>query len=153
MNIEYRDRLVRIWGIFLMLIFCTLIQREDIHRKYRRNKIQTNSRTIIILFYRHNKKRRPFFQQLYWLKIKAEYIRSTVSIANKYRIHQIIYTWKFLTIIQAKLLINQSNNHTINQPVQMADMNYVLIPFEGNIIHGDPTVIKLFLQQTKEIYK
>ena len=32
-------------------------------------------------------------------------------------------------------------------------INYLLIPFEGNISPGDPTGIKLYLQATMEIYK
>ena len=33
----------------------------------------------------------------------------------------------------------------------MADVNSVLIPFEGNIYPGDPTGLKLYLQGTKKI--
>ena len=32
-------------------------------------------------------------------------------------------------------------------------VNYVLIPFKGNINPGDPQGIKLYLQATKEIEK
>ena len=35
----------------------------------------------------------------------------------------------------------------------MADVNYLLSAFEGNINHGDPTGIKLYLQATKDIDK
>ena len=35
----------------------------------------------------------------------------------------------------------------------MAAVNCVLIPSEGNINHGDPTGLKYFLQETKEIDK
>ena len=119
MNIEYRDSIVRIWGIFRMFIFCKLIQREEIPQRGYRKKLQSNSRTIIILFYRQNKKRRSFRQQLHWLKIKAEYIKSTVSTANKNKIHQIIYTLTVLTRTQSQLIINQFNHLNINQPVQM----------------------------------
>ena len=59
-----------------------------------------------------------------------------------------------LTIRELQLLINKFNNLNINQQVHMADtINYVLIQFEGNIHSGDPTVIKLYLQATKEIDK
>ena len=53
---------------------------------------------------------------------------------------------------QAHILINQFNNIYINQQVQMADLflNYVLIPFEGNINTGYPKGIKLYLKATKE---
>ena len=35
----------------------------------------------------------------------------------------------------------------------MEDVNYVLIPFEGNINYGYPTGIKLCFQATREIDK
>ena len=35
----------------------------------------------------------------------------------------------------------------------MADVNYVIIPYEGNINPGDPTGTNIYLQATKEIYK
>ena len=54
---------------------------------------------------------------------------------------------------QSQLLINQFNHLNINQPVHMAGVNSVLIPFEGGINHGDPTGIKTFLQATKDIDK
>ena len=41
----------------------------------------------------------------------------------------------------------------INQPVQMAAVNYVLIPFEVAITAGYPMAIKLYLQASKYIYK
>ena len=60
-----------------------------------------------------------------------------------------------LTIIQAQILINQFNNLSINQQVHMAYpvVNYVIIPFEGNIHPVDPQGIKFYLQEKKEIYK
>ena len=138
---------------FWVVIFGTLIWREDIPQKGSNNKCQPNARNKIVLFYRNSKKRRSFCQQPYQLQIKMEYIRSNVSIANKNRIHQIIYTWTVLTRRQAQLIINQFNHININQPFHIEAVNYVLIPFEGNINHGDPTEIKLFLQATKEIDK
>ena len=58
-----------------------------------------------------------------------------------------------MTNLQAQTLINGFNHINTNQPVKMADMNDVLSPFEGNINTGDITVIKLYLQSTKEIDK
>ena len=55
--------------------------------------------------------------------------------------------------IQSQLLINQFNHININKPVHMMDLNYMIIPFEGNINPGYPTGIKLYLQSTKEIDK
>ena len=55
----------------------------------------------------------------------------------------------FLTRIQAQILINRFNHININQPFQMADVKYVLIPFEGNINSGDPTGIKIYPQAAK----
>ena len=84
---------------------------------------------------------------------KTEYIKLTVSIANKIRIYQIRYSWMVLRNLQAQTTINWFNHLKINQPVQMAAVNYVLSPFEGNINTGDPMGIKLDLQVTKEIDK
>ena len=58
-----------------------------------------------------------------------------------------------LTILQAQILTNNFNHIQINQPVKMADVNDVISSLEGNINPGDPTVIKLCLQATKEIDK
>ena len=58
-----------------------------------------------------------------------------------------------LTSLQYQILINGFNHLNINQPVQMADVNSVLSPFEGNTNPGDPTGFKLHLQATKDIYK
>ena len=60
-----------------------------------------------------------------------------------------------LTRRQAQKLINQFKNLSINRQFQMAApvVKYVLIPFEGNINHGDPQVIKLYPQATKDIDK
>ena len=58
-----------------------------------------------------------------------------------------------LTSLQVQTPINRFNHLNINQPVQMAALNYVLIPSEGNINPGYPTGIKLYLQATKEIDK
>ena len=38
----------------------------------------------------------------------------------------------------------------INQPVQMAAVNFLLLPFEGKTNPGDATGIKLYLEETKE---
>ena len=105
------------------------------------------------LFYGHNKNRRSFCQQLHWLQIKVEYIRPSVSIANKIIMHNSIYTWTVLTRRQAQLLINQFSHRNISQPVHMSAVNYVLIPSEGNIHHGYPTGLRRFLWATKEIDK
>ena len=56
-----------------------------------------------------------------------------------------------LISLQSKILINIFNHININQPVQMATVNYVLSPFEGNIYSGDLTGLKLYPQATKEI--
>ena len=58
-----------------------------------------------------------------------------------------------LTSLQAQPLIKSFNNLNTNQPVQTEAVNYVLIPFEGNINPGDPTGLKLYLQATKDIDK
>ena len=60
-----------------------------------------------------------------------------------------------LEIIQAKLLISQLNNLNINTLVQTMEspVEYVLIPSEGNVNHGDPQGLKLYLQAIKEIEK
>ena len=58
-----------------------------------------------------------------------------------------------LMSLQAKTLINRFNHLNINQPVNMADVDYLLIPFEGNINHGYSTGIKIYLQATKDIDK
>ena len=57
------------------------------------------------------------------------------------------------TSLQAQKFINQFNDLDINQPVHMAAVNYVLSPFEGNTIPGDPTRLKTDLQATKYIDK
>ena len=54
-----------------------------------------------------------------------------------------------LTILQAQILKNRFNHLYINQPVYMAAVKYVLIPFEGYIHTGDTTGIKLYLQAKK----
>ena len=55
-----------------------------------------------------------------------------------------------LTIIEAQLLINNSNNLNINQKNHMAaPINYVLRQFEGNINTGDPTGIKTLSSSNK----
>ena len=53
---------------------------------------------------------------------------------------------------QAPILINQFNNISTNQQVQMAStvVNYVLIPFRENINPGDPQGLKLYLKAIKE---
>ena len=56
-------------------------------------------------------------------------------------------------ILQAQALINWFNHLNINQPVHMAAVNDVFIPFEGNINPGYPTGIKLYPQATNEIDK
>ena len=56
-------------------------------------------------------------------------------------------------ILQAQALINWFNHLNVDQPVQMADVNHMIIPFEGNINPGDPTGLKLYLQATKDIDK
>ena len=58
-----------------------------------------------------------------------------------------------LTSLQAQPLNIVFNNLNTNQPVQTEAVNYVLIPFEGNINPGDPTGLKLYLQATKDIDK
>ena len=74
---------------------------------------------------------------------------TNVSIENKIRMHQIRYTWMVLTILQAQTLINRFNHLNINQKFQMVAVNDMIIPFEGNIDHGYPMGIKLYLQETK----
>ena len=59
-----------------------------------------------------------------------------------------------MTRIQAQILINQFNNLNINQKFQMTAataVNYVLIPFEGNINPGNQQGIKIYFQAKKEI--
>ena len=73
----------------------------------------------------------------------------TISIVNKNIIHQIIYTLIVLTSLQSQTLMNFFIHLNINQPVQMADVKYVLGPFEGKINPGDTTRLKLCLQETK----
>ena len=102
----------------------------------------------------HNKKRQSFCQQQHRSQKKTEYIRLTASIGNKNRINQFIRTLIVLTRIKAQLLVNQFNDlNIIHQLVQMAAVNYVLRPFEGNINPRDSIVIKLYLRATKEIHK
>ena len=139
--------------IFLILIFGTLIRIEEIPRKGSSKKCQSIPSTIIVLFYRHNWKRRSFFHQTQQSGKKTEWIKSTVSIANKILIHQIRYTLMVLTCLQSKTLINQVNHISFNQPVHMAAVNGMLIPFQGNINNGDSTGLKLYLWGTKEIDK
>ena len=55
--------------------------------------------------------------------------------------------------LQAQTLINRFKHLEINQPVHIADVNYVLSPFEGNINTGYPTGLKIYLHSTKEIDK
>ena len=55
-----------------------------------------------------------------------------------------------LTRRQEPLLINQFNHLNTDQPFQMAAVNYVLSPFEGNTNPGYPTGLKLYLQATIE---
>ena len=57
------------------------------------------------------------------------------------------------TSLQKQTIINIINHINIDQPFKMADVNYVLIPFEGNINTGYPTVLKLHPQETKDIDK
>ena len=56
---------------------------------------------------------------------------------------------------QAHIFMNNINNISINQQVQMVATvdNYVLIPIKGNINLGDPQGIKIYLQEKKEIEK
>ena len=54
-----------------------------------------------------------------------------------------------LIILQAQTLINWSKQIDINQPARMADLNYMLSLFKGNIDPGDPAGIKLYFQATK----
>ena len=58
-----------------------------------------------------------------------------------------------LTSLQTKTLINCFNHLNINQPVQIAVVNYVLRPFEGKINPGYPKGLKLYLQANKNIDK
>ena len=59
----------------------------------------------------------------------------------------------FLTRLQEQTLIKQFNHIYMNQLVQIASVNYVLRPFEGNINPGDPKAIKIYPQATKGIDK
>ena len=52
---------------------------------------------------------------------------------------------------EAQKLINWFDYIIINQLVQMSAVNDVIILFEGNINIGDPTGLKLYLQEMKEI--
>ena len=56
-------------------------------------------------------------------------------------------------IIKAQLLINHFKHISLNQPVHIAAVNYVLSPFEGNMNILDPMGLKLYLRETKEIDK
>ena len=58
-----------------------------------------------------------------------------------------------LIILQAQRLIHSFNHININQPVHMTAANNVLIPLEGNINPWNPTGIKLYYQETKNIDK
>ena len=60
-----------------------------------------------------------------------------------------------VTRSQAHILINQFSNLSINQQFHMDApvVNYSLIPFEDNINPGDLEGLKLYLQETKDIYK
>ena len=58
-----------------------------------------------------------------------------------------------LASLQSQTLINWLNLISINEPVQMAAVNYVPIPFERKMDPGDPTSFKLYLQTTKKIDK
>ena len=57
--------------------------------------------------------------------------------------------------IQAQILINEFNDLSINQEVQMAApvLNYVLSPFEGKIYPGDLQRLKCYTKSTNDIYK
>ena len=55
-----------------------------------------------------------------------------------------------MNIRQSQILINQFNNLNINQQFHMeSPINYDLSPFEGNINHGYPMGVKLYLQAKK----
>ena len=58
-----------------------------------------------------------------------------------------------LVSLQVQKPINLFNHINSNKLVQTEAVNYVLIPFEGNINPEDPTGIRLYLQATKEIDK
>ena len=60
-----------------------------------------------------------------------------------------------MTISQAQIIINQFSNLSINKQVHMdaPGVNYVLIPFEGNINPGYKQGLKIYLQSTKDIDK
>ena len=50
--------------------------------------------------------------------------------------------------------MNQLKNLNITQQVHMsAPVNYLLNPFEGNINHGDPKGLKIYLKAKEEIDK
>ena len=69
-----------------------------------------------------------------------------------------------LTIRQVQSLIAPFNILSSNPEVQVQDnrpvqimaspqVNYLIIPIEGNINPGEPQVIKLYVQTTQEIEK
>ena len=81
-------------------------------------------------------------------------LSSNVSIVRQNATRYTLQTCVLFMIRQAQILINQFIKLPINQQVQMAaPMNYVLIPFEGNINPGYTQGLKLYLQATQEIYK
>ena len=99
-------------------IFVNLIWIEEIPHTDSSEKSQLITHTIIVLFYRYNKKRRIFYHWPHqtWNKLASWYTS---------------HTWMVLIRRQAQVLINQSNNINLNQPFQMADpvLSYVLSPF------------------------
>ena len=140
-NRHFKKILGTIQKTFVLLIFGNLIQRDDIPQTGSSDWCQLITRVIIVLFYRHNKNRQSFCNQPYWLQNK---------IATWYTLQ----TWMVLARRQTQILINQFNNISINQQVNMAaPVNYVISPFEGNINHGYSIGIRLYLQYTKDIDK
>ena len=101
---------------------------------------------------------RSFNQSLIWSLFSIKGITkrktifpSTISIAKQ---KSAWYIWMVLTRRQAKILINQFNNLSINQQVHMVvPVNYVLSPFKSNINLGYPRGIKLYLQAKNAIDK
>ena len=58
-----------------------------------------------------------------------------------------------LLSLKSQTQTNCFNHINTNQPIQMTDVNYVLIPFEGDTKYGDPMGLKLYLQATNDIDK
>ena len=61
--------------------------------------------------------------------------------------NELVDNWLISWCVQLPIIINYFRKLSINQQVKMSDpvLNYVLTPFEGNIITEYPQWIKIYL--------